>query len=316
MWATFIVILIGIADTVQLHLAKSMQRQGIEIFDQIRAKLKKEHLDIEGKVKKPVIYLIGLVLNNIEPAWLVLANMFGSYPALVTSMFGVGLVVLMVYSVKVLHEDVSRREATGAAIIISGTLVLGLEAYFRPDYPEERIDKGAAYMFTIVFAAFAAALMFIATRTKSSRNVAIAFGITAGGFGGQDIIFKMLGQQDLSSIVGWLVFLSSFAIAFLAFLFTQLGFARKAPASLLVPAYDASYIIVPLLFQALLLPGFEIWWSTVAGAALVIAGIALMKGFTRERAQVDAAGEGGRPCDRLPLDPATRTSSRHRAPIS
>ena len=282
MWAIIVVLLIGIADTVQLHIAKSMQRQGIEIFDQIRAKIKKEHLEIEGKVKKPVIYVVGLVLNNVEPAWLIVANLFGESPALVTSMFGIGLVVLMFYSVKVLHEPVNRREATGATVIIGGTLVLGVEAFFRPEYNEAAISTGASYLFLATFAAAAATIMVIASRTRNARTMGFAFGIAAGGFGGQDIIFKMLGQNDMDSIVGWLVFASSFAIAFLAFFFTQLGFARKAPASVLVPAYDATYVLVPILFQALLLPGFQIWPSTVLGAATIVAGIALMRGLTKK----------------------------------
>jgi drug/metabolite transporter (DMT)-like permease len=282
MWAIIIVILLGIADTVQLHLAKSMQRQGIEIFDQIRAKIKKEQLEIEGKVKKPVIYLVGLVLNNIEPVWLIVANFFHQSPALVTSMFGIGLVVLMIYSVKVLHEPVSRREATGAVVILGGTLVLGAEAFLRPDYDEATISTGNSYIFVAVFAAVAAVAMALASRTRNARTIGFAFGIAAGGFGGQDIIFKMLGQNAMDNVVGWLVFASSFAIAFLAFFFTQLGFARKAPASVLVPAYDTTYVLVPLLYQALLLPGFEIWWTTVLGAATVIIGITLMRGFTRK----------------------------------
>ncbi len=282
MWEILIVLLIGIADTVQLHLAKSMQRQGIEIFDQIRAKVKKEHLEIEGKVKKPVIYLAGIVLNNIEPVWLIVANIFGVYPALVTSMFGIGLVVLMAYSVKVLHEPVNRREASGAAVIIGGTLMLGVEAFFRPEYDEAAISTGASYLFVAVFAVVAATTIAVASRKKDVRTMGFAFGIAAGGFGGQDIIFKMLGQNDMNSIVGWMVFASSFAIAFLAFFFTQLGFARKAPASVLVPAYDVAYVLVPILFQALLLPGFQIWPSTVLGAATIVAGIALMRGLTKQ----------------------------------
>lgn len=283
-WTIIVMILIGIADTVHLHLAKSMQRQGIEIFDQIRAKIKKETLEIEGKVKKPVIYLAGVALNNVEPVWLIVANFFGVYPALVTSMFGVGLVVLMIYSVKVLHEQVSRQEARGAAIIIAGTLVLGVEAFFRPDYDEARIDVAGSYVFAAFFAGVAAVAMIAASRTKSVRTIGFAFGIAAGGFGGQDIIFKMLGQNDIGAglVAGWLVFISSFAIAFLAFFFTQVGFVRKAPASVLVPAYDSAYVLVPLVYQALLLPGYDLWWSTFTGAALVIAGIVLMRGLARK----------------------------------
>jgi drug/metabolite transporter (DMT)-like permease len=221
--------------------------------------------------------MVGLVLNNVEPVWLIIANMLGVYPALVTSMFGVGLVVLLLYSVKVLHEPVNRKEASGAGIIIAGTIVLGMESFFRPDYAEDLIDTGKSYLFVSIFALVAAMIMIVATRSRNARTIGFAFGIAAGGFGGQDIIFKMLGQLHMNDVIGWIVFASSFIIGFFAFLFTQLGFARKAPASVLVPAYDTSYILVPLLYQALLLPRFQIWWSTVLGAAIIVAGIVLMK---------------------------------------
>ncbi len=191
--------------------------------------------------------------------------------------------MVMLYSVKVLHEPVNRRDAAGAAVIIGGTLVLGVEAFFRPEYNEADISTGASYLFLAVFVAVAATFMLVASRSRNARTMGFAFGIAAGGFGGQDIIFKMLGQNDMGSIVGWLVFASSFAIAFLAFFFTQLGFARKAPASVLVPAYDATYVLVPILFQALLLPGFQIWPSTAFGAVIIIVGIALMRGFGRKK---------------------------------
>jgi hypothetical protein len=166
--------------------------------------------------------------------------------------------------------------------IIGGTLVLGVEAFFRPDYDEASISTGNSYIFVAVFASIAATVMVLASRTRNARTIGFAFGIAAGGFGGQDIIFKMLGQLHMEDVIGWLVFLSSFVIAFLAFFFTQVGFAKKAPASVLVPAYDTTYVLVPILYQALLLPGFEIWWTTFLGAATIITGILLMRGFARK----------------------------------
>lgn len=281
--------LCGIADTTQLHIAKAMERQGIEIFDQIRAKIKKEHFEMEGKVKKPIIYLVGFILNQIEPIWLVLANVFGVYPALVTSMFGIGLVFLLVYSVKILYEPVTRREIFGAFMIIAGTLVLGVEAFFRPVYNNTSVSIVMAYIFTAICAAIGAVFMIFALKTRNACTIGLVFGFVAGAMGGQDILYKLLGQSTSGQtnllpidMVGWIVFLSSFGIAFASFSITQWGFARKAPASVLVPAYDSMYVLIPLLYQVLLLQGFTIWPSTIIGIALVIIGIVLMNKLAKK----------------------------------
>src|SRR5271157_89830 len=281
--------LCGIADTTQIHLAKAMERQGIEIFDQIRAKLRKENFEMEGKVKKPVIYLIGFTLNQIEPIWLVLANSFGSYPALVTSMYGIGLVFLLIYSVKILHEQLSNREVFGATLIIAGTLVLGIEAFFRPAYKDASIPVGMAVVFTAVCAVVSAIFMVLVLMTRNVRMIGFVFGFVAGAFGGQDILYKLIGQSTSGQtnvlpvdFIGWIVFLASFGIGFVAFLVTQWGFARKAPASVLVPAYDSLYVLIPVLYQVLLLPGYAIWPSTVAGIALVLLGIILMNTLAKK----------------------------------
>nr|MDO8115331.1 hypothetical protein [Candidatus Sigynarchaeota archaeon] len=253
--------------------------QGIQVFDQLRAKLKKEDTHFEGKVKKPLIYLAGTILNMVEPVWLIIANLFGESPAIVTSMFGIGLVFLLLYSARVLHEHITRREIFGALVIIAGTLVLGIEAIARPGYDEILMSIPSAFLFIAIFAAIGIMLIILALKTRSARTIGIIFGLVAGGYGGQDILFKMLGQLHIGDMLGWLVFGSSFVVAFLAFFFTQWGFARKAQASTLVPAYDSLYVVIPVVYQALLLPGYEIWLSTIAGIVLVIIGVVLMKGL-------------------------------------
>lgn len=283
--ATLAVILLGIGGTTLLHLAKAMQRQGIQIFDQIRAKVTRQDVAFEGKVKKPAIYIVGLAFNNMEPLLLIVANVFVLYPALYTSMFGIGLVILLVYSAKVLHEPVSRQQLVGSAIIIAGTLLLGIEALFRPAYEVTSVSIAGSYLFIGVFSAIGLAAIVMALKTRDPRRIGISFGMVAGGFGGMDIAFKLLGQVDGGggggsllpvTPVGWVVFMSSFAIAIAAFGFTQWGFARKAPANVLVPAYDSLYVVLPVVYQMLLLPGYEIWLSTVLGIAAVIAGIVMV----------------------------------------
>jgi drug/metabolite transporter (DMT)-like permease len=56
----------------------------------------------------------------------------GGTPALYTSMFGIGLVALLVYSSTIMKEAITRLEVIGALLIVLGTLTIGSEGIFAP----------------------------------------------------------------------------------------------------------------------------------------------------------------------------------------
>ncbi|MHA1732463.1 MAG: hypothetical protein ACTSU5_11000 [Promethearchaeota archaeon] len=300
----YLAILFGVISTVQLHIAKAMERQGIEVFDQIRAKLGKSHdasVDIEGGVKKPLIYVVGLVLNNTIIFYPMLANMYGP-PALYTSMFGTGLVALMLYSKFVLKEPISRLEYLGAFTIVAGTVTIGVESIFQPELDlalaNVQLMFSIAAVFILIFS------VFMAMSLKTGKMTGLTFGLLAGGCGGLDPVIKSVGQSIgaeqtgflPSSVAGWLVFLVSFAVSTVAFLVTQWGFAKKARASVLVPAYNTSYIVLPIVVQSMILSAYVPGVVTWVGVALTIGGIVLMQAFkespTKAVGSLAVAGEG------------------------
>jgi len=80
-------LLFGIINTLVLHLSKAMERHGIEIFS--RKKSFKE------KGKKPLIYIIGFILNNTVFIWQIIGISFAR-AAVFSSVFGLGLILLMI----------------------------------------------------------------------------------------------------------------------------------------------------------------------------------------------------------------------------
>ena len=110
----WLIILLGVISTIQNHLAKALERQGIEALDHLRNKLARTGEKIKGANKKSAIYLLGLVLNQTVFIYHLFTTPLGGTTAVYTSMYGVGLVALLVYSVKVLNEPLSRKELTGA----------------------------------------------------------------------------------------------------------------------------------------------------------------------------------------------------------
>jgi len=111
-----VAILLGILSTVQMHLAKALERQGIEALNQIRDRIRKTDEPVEKDIRKPIIYTIGVILHNTGFIYPLLAQRYAP-PAVFTSMLGVGLVVLMLYAWRVLREPITREIAGGSVAI-------------------------------------------------------------------------------------------------------------------------------------------------------------------------------------------------------
>lgn len=284
-----LVLALGIISTIQTHLAKALERQGIEAFEQLKAALERNGQPVDGGLKKPAIYTLGFILNNTLFIWSTLAQPFGP-PALFSSMFGLGLVFLMAYAVFVLKEPISRRELAGAFTIVIGTLLIGIEHIARANL--DRFDMRIDLLLIALGLWLAASLafVFITSRSTNLSLIALAFGLLAGGLGSLDPFFKGIGQNYggqsgllPASLTGSIFFGASFVIGFLAFVVTQFGFARKVRASLLVPAFNAAYIGLPVLWQALLLPAYRLSVLSFAGLALILGGAIAMQSLVKDQ---------------------------------
>lgn len=273
----------GLIMTIQIHIAKAMEKQGIEVFDQIQAKLKKE--DIDSDIKKPIIYTVGIILHNTVWIYQILGTSYG-LASHVTSVFGVGLIVLMVYSSKILKEDITRIEYIGAAILIVGTVIIGFENLNQSSLERASIDTNVALIVTGSFIISGVLLLWFAIIKKNPLITGILFGFVAGGLGTFDPIFKELGLtygggNDIAPIhpFGWLLYFFSFLAGFIALVLTQWGFARKAKAAVLVPVYNSVYVTFPIFLQIFTITSYIPTFITVIGICFVILGILLMQYF-------------------------------------
>ena len=314
---TMIAIFWGVWSTILLHLSKAMERHGIEIFDQIRVKIKNEgseavvtvdvkvdtevnaniytEVDIvaevdEKSVKKPTIYIIGLIINNLTPIWAMLATMNGQPSTYFTSMFGIGLIALMFYSTKILHETINKIEYVGVFLLICGAMVIGVESIGRPDISSQIATINLSLIFIIIGIIILIGIIgvYSAIKTKKPLIIGVFFGLFAGACGSLDPTLKGIGQTFggeagflPSTGIGWVVFLISFGAGTIAFTFTQWGFAKKADASVLVPCYNSMYIIIPQIIYVIAIPEYLFYPTTYFGLGLTILGIILMQVFRK-----------------------------------
>ncbi|MHA1272882.1 MAG: hypothetical protein ACTSVV_04670 [Promethearchaeota archaeon] len=272
-----ICLLFGLASTCTLHLAKAMERHGIEIFN-----FKKS---FKEKGKKPLIYIIGLVFNNIVVLWQILGLMFGP-AAVFSSVFGIGLIILMLYSHYILKEDISKIELFGAILIILGTTAVGFLYIIEPSVIEEVNYDRFYFLIIIIVIVFSILLIF---SFKTNIGVAFIFGAIAGSFGGIDNVLKRIGlkagfMELINSILSLsqegIIFLFSLISANLAFLITQIGFGKKADASKLVPMYNSFYIIMPIIFELVIFDNVYLSIWKILAIGVIIIGIFLMNLFT------------------------------------
>ena len=292
----WLIILLGIASSTQIHLAKAMERQGIETWDLIRAKFQRTGTEIEGKVRKPVIYAVGLALNHTTFIYHLFVAPLGGNIALYTSMYGMGMIALLLYSTQVMKEEITRLELAGAVVIFLGTLIIGLEGISRPALNMGLMDLGSTVVAVVLLLGLCLVLILVGLKNGTPNLIGLVFGLSAGACGSLDPFLKGVGQTaggggpfTPGSIGGWVVLGSSFLAGEAAFLITQWGFYRRARANLLVPALNCTYIAVPVALQVLLLPGYQFYWSTGLGLAQIMAGFVCMRGFGRG---VTAAPDG------------------------
>ncbi len=266
-------ILFGLFNTTQLHVAKGMERYGIEIFS------RKQSLKEKGK--KPLVYTIGFILNQTIFIWQIIGNAV-STATVFSAVFGIGLIVLMIFSKKYLKEDLQKLELIGAILIIIGTIFLGYTLFeLELFYQEMEIDQSninwANFLIIIIFLLILFPIILIFS-IKTSIAISLIFGLVAGACGGIDNTLKHLGMIEGISLETFLnpIFLLSFLSGGFAFLITQWGFAKKAKASKLVPSYNSLYILLPVFLEALIIEGTIITPLQLIFTFIIIIGIILM----------------------------------------
>lgn len=263
----------GLINTTTLHLAKGMQRQGIGM-------LRWRSLPRDERSKgKAVIYVAGVILNNLTAVWLILANRFAA-PAYATGMFGVGLVVLLLYSHVLLGEPVAPINYFGAALVVVGTALFGYHSLTMGRADATLLDSVTVTVFTVAFLLGAGAFAVVAIRNGSTTLVAAAFGIFAGGLASLDPVLKALGQNSGGSAGfipatawGWIPFGSSFVLGTIAFLSSQYAFLKGADASSMIPVQTSVYVLIPVVVQLLALPGYTADAILLSGIVLILGGI-------------------------------------------
>ncbi len=313
--AVVIVIMMGVLYSTQLQISKAMERQYIDTYKIIKDRIgKRKQLKEQGKTEKlePIpteqkkifyLYIFALVMNNTVVLYVWIAGTQDSVPSTYfTSVIGVGLIALLIYSYFVMKEPISKFEIIGAVTVILGTVVIGYDSVIRDPIDQGDINVGAAMIAIVIFLAIGAVFMYFAFKKGTPAIVGLIFGMFSGGCGSMEPVLKGIGLAQGSEATGflpqtgpgWFAFVFSFLMATFAFTFTQWGFAKGARANALVPAYNSMFVLLPQILYPILLLNYNWLWSTYVGVILIVLGIVFMQAFKEEEKLVhepDIIGE-------------------------
>jgi hypothetical protein len=274
----YIASLIGLIATTQIHIAKGLQRFGIEGYSSRNSD------SDEVKKKKRRLYVFSLILNNGAFLWVLIANMFAP-PAAYTSMFGFGLIVLMFFSERYLGEPVGKTRHVGALILAAGTFFLGWAE------GKASLNSGGMVMASInvklviciVGAFFVIALPALAMVKKyraSSGILGTIAGLITGVSGACDPLFKSIAQHYRgtsgllpSTGIGWVLFACSIGFGTIAMVLTQVAFAWKAKATVIVPVHNMALILFPPFLLEITLSDYHLTLFHLPGIILIAVGM-------------------------------------------
>ena len=241
-------------------------------------------------------WLIGFLLTNVQFVPLFLALRLGSI-SLVSPMMGVGLVVLVVFSVFYLHEPFDRAMGAGVALTIGGIAILGATnpgdepvATWRATMDQLCGPTSLAWLGVVALGAIVPA---IACVRSGYRRADVAFGVASGcaaalGLVATKLMMAGFGPGEPDSGVAanlarwpfWLFVAVTIGGNGASMVFQQLGF-QKGRAIVLTPLFTVGTVVLPAVtgvvaFDEWARFGAGIVAAKVAAIVVLVAGVAVL----------------------------------------
>ena len=257
---------IGIVGTSTIHLSKGLMRQGLSGLQGVAG----------GRSR--TIYATGVLMNFTNPLWVILANRFAP-TVFYTSMYGLGLLPLLLFSRIALGERLRKQQYIGSMVILAGTLLVGAGNALggTPSlYNADRVLLLRAAAGWLLIAPTMALLL----RGPGIRMQEFLFGIAAGGLAALEAVIKGVSQAGAEANTllpqspdAWLLFTVSFVGAAGAFGMIQWSYLRGCRASMMGSIYDVAYVGVPLLLTTLIVENGALGALRLTGVSLLALGV-------------------------------------------
>ena len=265
---------IGVIGTTTIHLSKGMMRLGI-------ARMQRREADRTARRRASVAYAVGVAMNFTNPLWVILANRFAP-TVFYTSMYGVGLVALVIFARLVLGEEIHLKQFAGIAVVLVGTLLVGAGNLIGTRVSLFTADRTLLITIAVVWTV-ASPVGAVALKRRSLPVQEVFVGFFAGGLAALEAVVKGVSQAgEVQNTLlptgpgGWWLFGASFLGAAGAFGMIQWSYLRSCRASVMGAVYNVAYVALPLVLTAALVDGSRLGPWSIGGLSVLTAGIVVL----------------------------------------
>ncbi len=136
-----------------------------------------------------------MLVNNLIFLLVLWATQGGTPATYYTSMFGVGLIVLMVYSAVILKEHIRWNGYVGSIILLLGTLIVGIQSWNEPALQNSNLNYTTIWIIFLVWVAVGIIAIIITYKKGGLIATGLVFGIFTGAVASLDPVLKAISQS-------------------------------------------------------------------------------------------------------------------------
>lgn len=262
---------VGVLGTSTIHLSKGVMRLGL-----LRLRTPEAN-----RRRASMVYAAGILMNFTNPFWVILANRFAP-TVFYTSMYGLGLLSLVLFSRYKLNEKLHASQYAGILVIVVGTLLVGFGNLMggKPSL----YGANSGFLITVALLWLVLTPVFAVLLRRGAVGLQeLYFGLAAGGLAALEAMVKGVSQAGAVSntflpqtTFMWWLFAASFLGAAGAFGMIQWSYLRHCRASMMGSIYDVAYVAMPLLLTAAIVEGAGLGVWKLAGLAVLVLGVLLV----------------------------------------
>lgn len=261
-------LLMGCSASICMNVGKGVQKLKVQVLKKGRGAFNRENR------RDLLIWIVGMLMTVSASVFFSKALQMTDKSSIVSSLNGVGLIGLALFSYFVLKERVGPREMAAIFLVIAGTALV--------QFFNVRPEGGQNYSFAMLIRTSGAAVVLfgalVVFAIRTGRGHAFIFGALAGALIGfalilGDIALIAAGGDFTGQLRNPYPYLA-LTIGLGALIVTQFAFFRGS-AVFVVPTVNSFIIIVPMVAEVFIF-GVSLVLLQYAGAAMIVAGVIIL----------------------------------------
>jgi drug/metabolite transporter (DMT)-like permease len=261
-------IILAIWASADLNIGKGMQKWKVKVWAQKKKIFTKQHLP------DFLLWCVGLLLTASAMPLLSLAMKFTDKTGMVSAMNGVGLIGLVLFAWLVLKEKIGWQELIGAAMVISGSMLI--------KFFDVKVEGGQHYSLDRFLMVVAVIVVVLATAAVWSWKTNKLFGLVFGSISGTCVGVAMI-LADMALVKSgndfWGQLLNpypyfAFILGVAATVFSNVAFWR-ARAMVVIPTFNSMVMLSPLMIEFFTF-GVTLQPMQYVGVLTSVAGVVLL----------------------------------------